>query len=242
LIWFGSRSNLRQFIQDDATIAVDSTTTIQPVNAVRDLGFYFDSELSMRDHISRTTKCCFYQLRRLRPIRRQLGRDVTKCLVCSFVLSRLDYCNALLAGLPATTLKPLQRVQNAAARLVLGLKWSDHITPALIELHWLPIKQRIDYKLAVLVYKCLHHDAPDYLAELFHSVADIPSRSCLRSASGDQLDIPRSRLHFGERAFAIAGARQWNALPAEMRSIEDFNIFKSKLKTYLFKLAFYPRF
>jgi len=237
LIWFGSPSNLRSLAQDDAKITVGSTT-IEPVNVVRDLGFYFDSELSMRDHISRTTKSCFYQLRRLRPIRRQLGCDVTKCLVCSFVLSRLDYCNALLAGLPTNTLKPLQRVQNAAARLVLGLKWSDHITPALMELHWLPIKQRIEYKLAILVYKCLHHQAPNYLTELFNSIADIQPRSSLRSASDGKLDIPRTKLQFGERAFAVAGARQWNSLPAQLRSIEDFTLFKSKLKTHLFNLAF----
>jgi hypothetical protein len=111
----------------------------------------------MRDHISRVTRSCFYQLRRLRTIRHHLGLNVTKCLVCSFVLSRLDYCNSLLAGLPAASLAPLQRVQNAAARLVLGLKTRDHITPALMELHWLPIKQRISYKLCILVHKSLHH-------------------------------------------------------------------------------------
>jgi len=237
LIWFGSPSNLRSLTPDDAKITVGGTI-IQPVDVVRDLGFHFDSELSMRDHISRVTKSCFYQLRRLRPIRRQLGRDVTKCLVCSFVLSRLDYCNGLLAGLPATTLKPLQRVQNAAARLILGLKWCDHITPALMDLHWLPIKQRIEYKLAILVHKCLHHQAPSYLTELLTSLSDIQPRSCLRSASDGKLDIPRTRIQFGERAFAVAGARQWNALPAQLRSIEDFTLFKSKLKTHLFNLAF----
>ena len=83
----------------------------------------------MRNHVSRLTRSCFYQLRRLRSIRRQFGRDVTQRLVSAFVLSRLDYCNSLLAELPAVTLAPLQRVQNAAARLVLNLKCTDHITP-----------------------------------------------------------------------------------------------------------------
>ena len=121
--------------------------TIDPSHVVRDLGVYFDSELTMREHISKITKSCFYQLRRIRPIHKQLGPVVTQRLVAAFVMSRIDYCNSVLAELPATTLATLQRVQNAAARLVLNLKRSDHITPALIQLHWLPVKFRIIYKL-----------------------------------------------------------------------------------------------
>ena len=108
-------------------------------------------------------------LRRLRSIRRQLGRDVTQRLVSAFILSRLDYCNALLAELPASTLAPLQRVQNAAARLVLNLKPWDHITNALIELHWLPIRFRIIYKLCLLVYKSLSNIAPPLFIGIVHS-------------------------------------------------------------------------
>ena len=238
LIWFGSNANLHKLDPAKSTIIIDNVTTIEPSSVIKDLGVYFDSELSMHYHISHITRCCFYHLRRLRAIRRHLGRDVTHRLVCSFVLSRLDYCNSLFAGLPASTLAPLQRVQNAAARLVLGLKWSDHITPALKELHWLPIKQRIQYKLSILVHKGLHHQSPEYLTELFEYISDIPALSCLRSASDNQLNVPRSRLKFGERSLSIAGARQWNSLPTNIRAISDFIIFKRALKTYLFKLTF----
>jgi hypothetical protein len=237
-IWFGSSTNLRLIVPEASKLIVDKSTTIDSVHVVRDLGVLFDSELSMHDHISRVSRDCFYQLRRLRQVRRHLNRDVMKCLICSFVLSRIDYCNALLAGLPTASLRPLQRVQNAAARLVLGLKWCDHITPALRELHWLPIEQRICYKLCIIVHKCIHSQCPDYLCQLFTHISDIPYRSSLRSASDNKLNVPRTRLHFGERAFAVAGAREWNLLPTELRSIDDFNIFKAKLKTHLFNIAF----
>ena len=240
LIWFGSSANLSRLDPTDKTILIDSATTIQSSQVVLNLGVFFDNELNMHNHISHVTRSCFYQLRRLKSIRHHLGPDVTKCLVCSFILTRIDYCNSLFACLPASTLAPLQRVQNAAARLVLNLKSYDHITPALIELHWLPIKHRISYKLCALVYKALHQQAPDYLCELFTNIRDIPTRSSLRSASDGYLDVPRTRLHFGERAFAVAGARHWNSLPSQLRAIDDFVLFKSKLKTHLFNIALNP--
>jgi hypothetical protein len=158
--------------------------------------------------------------------------------VSAFVLSRLDYCNALLAELPATTLAPLQRVQNAAARLVLNLRPFDHIKPAFIELHWLPVRQRIVYKLCLFVHKVMTDQAPIYLSELIHPIADIASRSSLRSAATADIDIPRTRLHFGDRAFSVAGAKHWNDLPEDLRSITDTAIFKKQLKAHLFRHAF----
>jgi len=155
-----------------------------------------------------------------------------------FFFSRIDYCNSLLAELPASTLAPLQRYQNAAARLVLNLKSSDHITPALIELHWLPIKYRVIYKICLLVHKSLSPTAPSYLRELFVTLSNISSRPLLRSSSSTDLLIPATRLQFGDRAFAVAGSRQWNLLPSQIRTISDIGTFKSKLKTHLFIQAF----
>jgi len=119
----------------------------------------------------------FYHLCRIRAVRRQLGRDVTARLVTALVLSRLVYCNAVLASLPASTLAPLQRVLHAAARNVLDLKPRDHVTPALQELHWLPVAERIQYKLCLLVHKSFLGHTLEYISDLLTSVANIAGRS-----------------------------------------------------------------
>ena len=151
LIWFGSRRTLDKVSRSDLTLQLDSGT-LNPVEVVRDLGVLLDCELSMKQHIARIASNCFYHLRRLRQIRRVVGIEVTSQLVSVFVLSRLDYCNSLLAGLPSTTVKPLQRVQNAAVRLVLNLGLRDHVTPGLQQLHWLPVEHRITLKLCMLMH------------------------------------------------------------------------------------------
>jgi len=106
---------------------------------VWDLGVYMDSELAMKEHVAKIAAACFYHIRRLRQVRRRVGQEVTQQLVPALIMSQLDYCNSVLAGLPTSTLQPLQRVQNAAARLVFRLSRSDHVTPTLINLHWLPV-------------------------------------------------------------------------------------------------------
>ena len=237
IIWFGTSANLAKIKPDDMQLHLD-TDIIEPATLIRDLGMYLDNELSMRQHIARVTRSCFYQLRRIRSLSRQLGRDVTQQLVSSFVLSRLDYGNALLAELPASTLAPLQRVQNAAARLILNIKPSDHITSAFIQLHWLPVKYRIVYKVCILVHKALNDLAPSYLRDLLHPVSDLPGRSMLRSAMTTDLVIPATKLLFGERAFSAAGPTHWNNLPETLRTIRDPNDFKKALKTHLFRTAF----
>jgi len=114
----------------------------------RDLGMWFDAELSMRSHVSRVAQTCFYHLHQIHAVRRQLDCDVTARLVTALVLSLLDYCNAVLASLPAFTLAPFQWVLHAAARTVMDLKPRDHVTPALQELHWLPVTERIQSSCA----------------------------------------------------------------------------------------------
>ena len=121
-IWFGSRTNLDNLAASTGTSSLTVTRdVVQRANVVRDLGVTLHSELSMQNHISKVTQTCFCHIRRLKQVRKLLGPDVAAKLVVSLVFTRLDYCNAILAGLPRSTIAPLQRVQNAAARLVARL-------------------------------------------------------------------------------------------------------------------------
>ena len=192
----------------------------------------------MKQHIAKVTSKCFYHLRRIRQVRRRVGMEATIQLVLALVMSSLDYCNATLAGVPQTTLQPLQRVQNAAVRLVLGLGVREHVTPGLMQLHWLPVRWRIQYKLCCLMHAIHTSRCPAYLANIVSHVSDIPFRSGLRSGNSTDFFMPRLSTKFGERAFSHAGPAAWNALPGHIQSTSDSANFRQLLKTYFFTTAF----
>jgi hypothetical protein len=228
----GTRQKIASLTATDLQLD-DATVPFSP--AVKSLGVFLDSTLSMQTHISFLIKTCFFHLRRIASIRRYLTRDACAKLVVSLIFSRLDYCNSLLAGLPASSIQGLQRVQNAAARLVLKKRKRDHITPLLRSLHWLPVNTRISYKLSTLVYKCLNDSAPEYLQsslDLYTQPSDRPLRS---AADPLRLHIPRSKLaSAGQRAFPSVGPAAWNPLPLELRQSPSLDTFKRRLKTQLF--------
>ena len=149
----------------------------------------------------------------------------------SLVLSRLDYGNATLAGITDQLMDRLRSVLNASARLIYASRRTEHVTPLLRDLHWLRNPDRIDYKLAVLVYRCLHGLAPGYFADEFTCMSEIVSWRNLRSASTANLVVPRfQRKTLDGRAFPVAAAQAWNSLPSHVTS----SSFKRSLKTELF--------
>ena len=157
-------------------------------------------------------------------------------LVCCFVLSRLDYCNSTLAGLPSKSLEKLQKVQNNAARLILRKSKREHVTPLLYQLHWLPIEVRIDFKLAVFGYRFFEDSLPTYLSRNLQIYQ--PSR-CLRSSGESLLVQPkRNTKTYGERSFSFQIPKVWNKLPMSLKKSSSLAVFKKELKTYLFKQYF----
>ncbi|XP_058627039.1 uncharacterized protein LOC131537537 [Onychostoma macrolepis] len=139
-------------LQHDITIQLGSST-ITPSTSVRNLGVIFDDQLTFKDHIAKTARSCRFALHNIRKIRPFLTEHAAQLLVQALVISRLDYCNALLAGLPSNTVKPLQMIQNAAARLVFKEPKRAHVTPLFISLHWLPIAARIKFKTLMLAHR-----------------------------------------------------------------------------------------
>ena len=180
----------------------------------------------------------FFYLHNIRRIKRYLSRDSLLTLVHAFITSRLDYCNALLYGLPKEQIAKLQRVQNAAARLIMDIGKYSHITPALYELHWLPVLARIQFKILLLAFKAIHGLAPVYISNLL--VIKRKSSYNIRSNSGILLEPPRGKMlsTLGERAFQAAAPHLWNELPLKLRTIESVEIFKNSIKTFLFRQFF----
>ena len=177
-------------------------------------------------------------LQRLKLIRPCLTIDACKTLVQGLVISHLDYANAVFAGLPQCELKKLQRVQNIAAKLILRKKKYDSASACRKDLHWLPIPARIDFKIILLVFKCLTNKAPAYLQSLISRKTT--NRAGLRSCKDTKkLEVPfTSRRTFADRSFSVYGPKIWNELPDHIRNIDKIDNFKSMVKTHLFNKAY----
>ena len=179
-----------------------------------------DCELSMQ-HVSKVISICFFHIRRLKQIRLLVGPDVTATLVSAFVLSRLDYCNAVLSGLPKSTIAPLQRAQNAAARLVKCIAPHDHITTELRDLHWLPVQYRINYKLCSLMHLIHTGQAPSYLADTVTQTATDFDRAAvflMRNHAQDSVSATRFLI--------CATPAAWNSLLSALHQLTDTELFQ----------------
>ena len=167
----------------------------------------------MTSHINNICRSAYFALYRIGKIRSLIDVPTTEKLVHAFVTSRLDYCNSLLYGISKHQLQKLQSIQNAAARLITGTRKFDHITPILFKLHWLPVEQRIKFKIILITFKIISGKCPEYLSPLIDT--RVPRRT-LRSSHKLLLlrrDSGTTTKNYGFRAFSIVAPILWNQLP-----------------------------
>ena len=160
-------------------------------------------------------------------------------LIRSFVVSSVDYCNSVVAGVSGHLLDRLQSVLSTAARLIFSARKSEHITSLLSELHWLQVPEKIQFRLCVLAYRCLHDTMLTYLAEMLHRTTYVDGRCRLCSAATPTLLVPSTRRSsLGDRAFPVVASRAWNSLPADVRDAPPLLTFQRHLKTLLFQSSY----
>ena len=233
LLVVGDRTRLCQVKKEPLTFGPKA---VPFQTSAKYLGVHLDETLSMKEQMTSLCRSSYFHFRKIAPIRPYLSDENTAQLVLSVILSRLDYCNSTLSGLPSCSLNRLQKVQNNAARLVLRKRKSDHVTHLLEKLHWLPVEARIHYKIATLAFRHFENSLPSYLSELLHTYQ--PSRT-LRSSSEKLLKVPKTYLKSaGNRSFYFQAAKIWNSLPTNVRSSPSLSSFKKNLKTHLFKERF----
>ena len=218
------------------------TAVLEPQLAAKNLGFTFDHKMSLDDQVIVVQQICNINLRNLRRIGQRLSFDRKVQLTHSCILSILDYCNAAYGLLTESNLTKLQKLQNSAVRFIYNLKTKKQqrkpISPYLKALHFLPVRYRMMFKICLLVFKCMNNMAPEYLQSIIH-VRNV-NNHCLRiDEDFFRLEMPpKPNLTKTNGCFSYMGPSLWNKLPYDIRSLSDLKLFKKKLKTYFFNLAF----
>ena len=232
-IVFGTKAQLAKLDQS-AKIKVGDCEIPLSKN-IKILGVHLDCKLSMDAQVNAIVSSCNYHIRSLRHVRNRLNLESAKTVACGLVLSRIDYCNSLLYGTSESNISKLQAVQNNLARAVLQLPRRSNSHNALKQLHWLPVVERIKYKIAVTTHAVRTTSQPAYLRELITDY--VPTRA-LRSSDGMLLVEQYRRTAAAARSYSTAAASVWNNLTLTIRNVVSHEQFKRNLKTELFSTAF----
>ena len=250
-LWYGSNGMLLNSSKSEAVIVgTRSQRSKFPLNptisvagsfilskgSIKSLGISIDSDLSLDKWVSSMVSSCNYHLRAFRHIRPVLSLELAKTVGCAIILSRLDYCNSTLASTSKHNIDSLQIVQNQCARIIFKLPYRSSVRVALKELHWLPVRERIEFKILVLTFSILSTGTPGYLRNLLELY--VPTRALRSSADNRRLVVPLARTALVAKSFSIAAPTLWNNLPLHIRSSDTLSSFKSSLKTFLFSKAY----
>jgi len=227
IIVFGSPSVLASL--SIRGVFLDEGVCIRFSPVVKNLGFRLDSCLTFNDQVKKLKQSCFHKLRHIAKMKYFLTETQIRILIQAVILSKIDYCNSLYYGCQTYVINQLQVIQNRACRIIFGMKKRENVDHRLQELHWLKVKERIEFKVLLLIFKSVKGQAPDYLNELITFNND---SGCRRRS----LHIVNPRMQC--RAFQSAAPVLWNLLPHSIRDSDTVTIFKSRLKTHLFKRSF----
>ena len=228
IIVFGPES-IRSKIAINGVFIENSTTCIRFKTIVKNLGVFLDVNLSFSEQIKAVAGTAFASIKNIARVKSFLTAKEKCTLLTSLVLSKIDYCNCLYYGVNSSLINKLQVVENSAARLVFDKRKFDHSSGLLYELHWLPVKERITYKINLLIHKTLYHLSPNDIQDMItiHSTRTFNLKGNYRSTSS-----------YGDRAFTVYAPQVWNQLPLSLKTESSLNKFKKNLKTYLFRNAF----
>ena len=205
---------------------------------VKYLGAWLDQSLTYKYHIKWKCKIAMYNIQRIKHIHYMLTEEACRILVQNLVISHLDYGNALFISLPDCDLDKLQQIQNIAAKVILGRGRMDSPSEAMYHLHWLPIRQRIQHKTAMLTFKCISGEAPQCLKDMI-SVDHQSTPGLCSNNKCKRLHEPKTLgKAFANWSFKMAAPRLWNRLPNDVKSSPTLDTFKRSLKTFLFRQAF----
>lgn len=229
----------RATLQPSFNLGLDDN--IKPTLSAKNLGFFFDSKLSLDAQLNHVSKVCYMNLRNIGRIGLHLSKELKIQLIHSSILSILDNGNAAYSAITSTQLNNLQKIQNAAVRFIFGLngkKRRQSITPYLKELHFLPVYFRILFKIALLVFKSLNNIAPKYIADMLN-LRQINTHGVRANNDNFLLIVPPTPRYVRTiAAFSYSAPTTWNSLPYGIRCMSDVNAFKIALKTHYYRHAF----
>ena len=208
---------------------------IKPSTSVRNLGIIFDNHMSMTQHINSLISSVNFHLRNIRRIAKYLDQDTKHHVVRCLILSRLDYGNALLYGAKSKDLDRLQSLQNKAVKLIFSASKRDSPSPLMNTLHWLPIRERIIFKICMYVFKCLKGIAPEYLTDFLSHKLKPTTGPLTRSSADTSLLIAHvGKNRIGDKSFYVSAPSLWNSLPRNIREACTLSSFKKVLKSHLY--------
>ena len=230
----GSWKQLTKCVTNNFTVCND---IVEKSEIIRLLGICIDSNLNFKTNVIKKSQTAMLNIFKIKHIRRYLTQEACEVLFHGLVMSHLDYCNSLYYGLPNCDLNRLQSVQSIACKMVLNRSKYDSCTECFTQIHWLPIRFRVQHKILTMVHNCLNQREPEYLSNLLTYRSEIrPSRDLRSELNYRLLQVPRTKLKtFVARSFRVAGLALWNSIPDELRHIDDPNVLRSQLKHFFLK-------